>query len=280
VSALLAVVSSVLWGGADFLGGRLSRQHSAASVVFRGQLVALPCLIVALLVVGDLTPHGPALLWGALAGVAGVIALGAFYHALAIGRMTIVAPIAATSVAVPVLIGLALGQYPSVTQAVGIVVAGCGTILAVGPELRSADQSQSGRSIVLALVAALGFGLVLVTIALGSRTSVVQTLVTQRLVYVAVLGVVLLFRPRDPNPWDRRQLVAVAGNGVGDMGANLLYAEAIRGGSSLPVTSVLASLYPVVTALLAHRFDGERLRRIQYAGVAAAFVGVALLTAG
>jgi drug/metabolite transporter (DMT)-like permease len=279
VSALLAVVSSVLWGGSDFLGGRLSRRHAAFSVIFRAQFVAVGGLIIAYFAAGDLVPRGPALLWGALAGLSGVIALAAFYHALAIGRMTLVAPIAATSVAVPVLLGIALGQYPSVVQAVGIVVAAGGTILAVGPELRSSEDGSALRSIVLALVAALGFGLVLVTIALGSRTSIVQTLLTQRLVYVAVLGVLLLFVPRDPRPWERREHVAVAGNGAGDMAANLLYAEATRSGI-LPVTSVLASLYPIVTALLAHRFDGERLRRIQYGGVAAAFVGVALLTAG
>lgn len=277
MSPLLAVVSSMLWGGADFLGGRLSRRHAAYAVVLRAQFVAVAGLVVALLVVGDRTPHGPALLWGALAGVSGVAALGAFYHALAIGRMTLVAPIAATSVAVPVLLGIALGQHPSVGQAVGIVVAAGGTILAVGPELRSSRGGPAARSIVLALVAALGFGLVLVTIALGSRTSIVQTLLVQRLVYVAVLGAALLVLPRDRRPWTRREHVAVAASGAGDMGANLLYAVATRGGI-LPVTSVLASLYPIVTALLAHRFDGERLRRIQYTGVAAAFVGVALLT--
>jgi drug/metabolite transporter (DMT)-like permease len=193
--------------------------------------------------------------------------------------MTLVAPIAATSVAVPVLLGIVLGQYPSVLQAAGIVVAAGGTILAVGPELRSAGDRTAARSVVLALVAALGFGLVLVTIALGARTSIVQTLLVQRLVYVAMLGVFLVFVPRDPRPWQRREYLAVAGNGAGDAAANLLYAVATRSGI-LPVTSVLASLYPIVTALLAHQFDGERLRRIQYTGVAAAFVGVALLTAG
>ncbi|HEX5117442.1 MAG TPA: DMT family transporter [Pseudonocardiaceae bacterium] len=279
MSALLAVVSSVLWGGADFLGGRLSRQHPAASVIFRAQFIAVAGLIIALVVVGDFTPHGPALVWGALAGVCGVVGLSAFYRALAIGRMALVAPVAATSVAVPVLLGIGLGHHPSVGQAIGIVAAVGGTIIAVGPELRAPGGGQAGRSIALALVAALGFGLLLVTIALGSRTSVVQTLLTQRLVYAALLGVFLLVVPRDPAPWTRRQHLAVAGNGVGDMTANYLYAEATRGAVD-PVTSVLASLYPIVTALLAHQFDGERLRRIQYAGVGAALVGVVLLTAG
>ncbi|HEX3648662.1 MAG TPA: DMT family transporter [Pseudonocardiaceae bacterium] len=279
MSALLALVSSMLWGGADFVGGRLARGHAAYSVVVRAQVVAAAAMVVAYAVAGDYTPHGPALLWGALAGAAGVVALGAFYHALAIGRMTLVAPIAATSVAVPVLLGLAIGQHPSLGQTVGIVVAAGGTILAVGPELRSSGGGQTARSIVLALVAALGFGLVLVTIALGSRTSVVQTLLSQRLVGVAVLGAAMLFLPRDRRPWSRRENLAVTANGASDLTANLLYAEATRTGI-LPVTSVLASLYPIVTALLAHWLDGERLRRIQYAGVAAAFVGVALLTAG
>jgi uncharacterized membrane protein len=106
----LGLLSSVLWGSADFVGGRLSRLLPAYSVIFVAQVTALigtVLLLTVLLLTGaDLSLSAPAICWGGLAGLAGVVALGAFYRALAIGQMSLVAPVASTCVALPVIVGV------------------------------------------------------------------------------------------------------------------------------------------------------------------------------
>src|SRR5687768_14051532 len=126
--ALLALLASVLWGAADFLGGTATRRLPGASVVGVSQLVALLGLVPVAVLTGALDEPrdylGPAL----LAGAAGVVALAAFYRALAVGTMGVVAPVAALGVVVPVAAGLLDGETPALVQLVGIAVAVLGVV--------------------------------------------------------------------------------------------------------------------------------------------------------
>src|SRR4051812_46842216 len=279
MSALLALLSSALWGLSDFLGGTASRRLPVQTVLGVSQLTALVLLVVLAGVTGAFdTPHGyvvPA----AAAGATGVVALGMFYRALSIGTMGVVAPVAALGVAVPVVFGIAQGEQPSAVQAAGIAVAVVGVVLASGPEL---SGEGGALALVLALGAALGFGAVLVLVAQASdgddSGAVVMTLIAMRVTSVALIGAVFLVQRQRPDV--RRNDLPVLGlTGAGDAGANALYAVASRS-ALVSVTSVLASLYPVVTALLAYRVHGERLRRVQVAGVGVTLAGVALLAGG
>jgi drug/metabolite transporter (DMT)-like permease len=279
VSALLALLSSVLWGTADFVAGGASRRMPVAAVLGLSQLAALLGLLPVALLAGELDADRGYLLPALAAGLVGAVALGAFYRALATGTMGVVAPIASLGVLVPVLIGLARGEQPSALQLVGTAVAVVGILLASGPELR-------GRAgllpVALAGVAAVGFGLALVLIAEGSRSSVVMTLLTMRLTSVVLLtGLLVVAAPR--RGWDlgvpRRELPVLVGVGAGDVAANGAFAVA-SASALVSVTAVLASLYPVVTVLLARRFHGERLRPVQVVGVGAALGGVVLLAGG
>ena len=280
VSVALALLSSVLWGTADFLGGTATRRLPALAVVGGSQAVALLCLVPVTLLAGAQPEHP----WsGAAAGVIGVVALGAFYAALAGGKMGVVAPIAALGAGIPVAVGLTRGEVPSALQITGIAVAIAGVILASGPEL---SGGASPRPLLLAAVAAVGFGLVVVLIAdgaQGSLGSLVSSLLVMRATSVALLVVVLMAARlvgRRSRPTLRRpDLLLLTAIGAGDVGANGAFAVATRSGL-LSVVAVLASLYPVVTVLLARKFQAERIRPIQVVGAVATLGGVVLLAAG
>ena len=282
MSVLLALLASLLWGTADFLGGNASKRVPELSVVGFSQLVALVALVPVAAATGALSAPRDYVLPAALAGASGLVALAAFYRALATGTMGVVAPVAALGTVVPVVAGLLRGEAPSALQLLGIAVAVAGVVLASGPELRG------GRGgvvpLVLALVAAAGFGVVLVLVAEGAQSSVVMTLLTMRLTTVSVLTVLLLAlaRRRGLETGVRRpDLPVVALIGAFDVGANGAFAVAASSaGALVSVTGVLASLYPVVTVLLARQVLHERLRPVQVAGTATALGGVVLLAGG
>jgi drug/metabolite transporter (DMT)-like permease len=215
-------------------------------------------------------------------GLAGALALTAFYRALAIGTMSIVAPISATGAAVPVLVGVAGGERPGALQVVGIAAAVVGVVLASreqgtdrGPE---GPRAPVGTSVGLALVAALGIGAFLTGIDAASDASVPWALLTARMVSVAATGLAVL-ATRAPVPTASSRLAPLAVTGLLDSGANLLYALGTTEGL-LSVVAVLGSLYPVTTVLLARGVLGERVHRVQEAGIVAALAGVALIAAG
>ena len=281
--AALALLASLLWGTADFLGGTATRRLPVATVVGLSQLVALLGLVPVALAVGALDEPRGYVLPGLAAGACGLVALAAFYRALAVGTMGVVAPVAALGVVVPVAAGLVDGESPSRLQLAGIAIAVAGVVLASGPEL-------SGRAgalpLVLAAVAALGFGAVFVLIAEGTESgslgSVVMTLLTMRLVSVGLLTLLLLavVRSRGPEIGVRRgDLPVLVAIGAFDVGANAAFAVAAQS-DLISVTAVLASLYPVVTVLLARQIHAERLVGVQLAGVALALAGVVLLAGG
>lgn len=287
MSALLALLSSLLWGTSDFLGGTASRRIPVTGVVGTAQLVALLGLLPLALATGGLDHDRGYLLPAVAAGLVGLVALAAFFRALSVGTMGVVAPIAALGVVIPVGVGLARGESPTAWQLVGLAVAIVGVVLASGPEL----SGGAGRApLLLAAVAAAGFGAVIALVAAGSRGpggSVLMTLLTMRLTAVLVLTGLLVARVvlarGGAGTWEigvrRADLPLLAAVGIGDVAANATFAVASQTGL-VSVTAALASLYPVGTALLAYRVHGERLRRVQVAGVAAAIVGAGLLAAG
>jgi len=280
LAVVLSLSSSLCWGLADFLGGLQSRRVPVLAVLLVSQLAGLIAIAIGVAIA---RPHMPDLLdlWPAAAGgLAGAVALGAFYRALAIGTMSIVAPISATSAALPVIVGVATGDRPTAVQLVGIAAAVIGVVLAS----RELDQdvpekAVSGRaSIGLALVAALGFGVFFIGIKGGADISVPWSLLVARATSVTAILIVVL-AARIPVPTAPRQLGKLAIVGVLDAGANGLYAAAATEGL-LSVVAVLGALYPVVTVVLARAVLGERVRRIQEVGMVAALAGVALIAAG
>ena len=273
-AVLLALCSSLIWGVGDFLGGALSRRLPAFAVLLWSQVFGLLLVIVVAAFAWD--PPGAYLWWGALGSLAGTSALALFYLALAMGTMSIVAPIAGTGLVVPVVVGLASGERPSVAQLVGIVIAAAGVVLASGPELRGAGGSR--RSVVYACLAALGFGTAQACLARGADTSVVMTQLAAFAagLLVAVVAVLVTRTALRVARTDLPRIGAIGALNLLGLGA---FSLATTKGL-VSVVAVLASLYPVITVLLARQVYGERLRGVQAAGVLAAFAGVVLLAAG
>jgi drug/metabolite transporter (DMT)-like permease len=281
MAAALALLSSLFWGSADFFGGLYTRRMQAVVVVLVSQAIALALIVPTAWLFGSFDDPSGYLWWGIAAGIVGPAALVSFYIALSIGTMGVVSPIAATGIVVPVVWGLVQGDRPAVVQLVGIVVGFTGVVLASGPDLHSEGaptREAHVRSVVLALVAAIGFGLSFVCLDGGGEFSIGMTLVVQRStsVLLMVVPVVVLTRMRGLRT---RDLPGLAGVGIGDAAANGAFAWSASLGL-LSVTSVLASLYPVATLLLARFLLKERLSRIQGYGVLLALLGVVLLAAG
>jgi drug/metabolite transporter (DMT)-like permease len=281
VAAVLALASSLSWGLSDFLGGFQSRRQHVLAVLLVSQAFAFAVLVIAVLAGAPTEHDGAATAWAASVGVLGLIALSAFYRALAIGTMSIVAPISATGVTIPVLVGLASGERPGALQIAGIVLACAGVVLAARE--KPSDDAEARRasraSIGLALVAAIGFGSFFAGIDRAEESGdVAWILLCARIAMVTLLVVAaLVVRPRIPTA--PATLVAIAAVGLFDLIANLLFVLA-AGRGLLSVVGVLGSLYPAVTVVLARFVLHERLSRSQGAGVAITLAGVVALAAG
>ncbi|MFJ9247510.1 EamA family transporter [Streptomyces sp. NPDC101776] len=285
MTAFFALATSLLWGLADFGGGLLTRRTPALTVVVVSQGIAAAVLGVIVVATGGWSEAGPRLWFAFAAGLVGPIALLSFYKALALGPMGVVSPLATLSVAVPVGVGLFLGERPGLLQVAGIAVAVTGVVLAGGPQLRGAPVQR--QTILLTLIAALGFGTVfaLITEASSSVTGLFLALFVQRVTSVATGGASLYVSarrggvalPEGGFPWG--SLPALAFVGLADVAANGTYSVAAQHGP-VTVAAVLASLYPVVTSLAARGFLSERLRAIQAAGAGLALVGTLLLATG
>ncbi len=273
----LALLSSVAWGVSDFLGGLQSRRVAALTVLLVTQPVGLVlALTVALAGNPDaLSPRDAAI--AAAAGALVVVALSAFYKAMALGSISVVAMIGALGVLVPVAGGLIQGEQPSAVQAIGAALAIAGVVLVSregDPEWRSANRATIG----LAAFAALGFGVFFLALDVASGEHPAWTIVAARSGGVtALLAAAVVVRPS--MRIDARMYPALVAIGCCDIAANSLFALATERGL-LVLVAVAGSLYSAVTVLLARVILGERLERAQRLGVVVAVFGIVMIAAG
>jgi drug/metabolite transporter (DMT)-like permease len=225
---------------------------------------------------GKAIPGGDFALYAALSSVAGITGLTAFYHALSIGAMGVVAPLSSCAAAIPLVVGLATGDRPSTLQGAGVAIAIVGVLLA------SREAGEHGGAAVakgagFALLSAVGFGCFFLAIDKASDADVLWAVCVNRTVSVSLLGAALLVaRPHvGLKPRDMRTLAIV---GVLDILANGFFALAATKGL-VSVVAVLASLYPVITVVLARVVLKERLQAIQRVGAVLALTGAALISA-
>jgi drug/metabolite transporter (DMT)-like permease len=278
VSVLLALAASLAWGFADFGAGVGARRLPVLVVAAIGQSAGLLLAGAVVLATSDSTPTRTQLAWAAFAGLIGVVGIGAFYRALAIGTMGIVGPITATAAIVPVAYGLARGERPSTMQGVGVGLAVVGVVAASLEHVPERAARRFGVGVGLALIAALSFGGSLIGLSRAAPGGTGWAVFTMRAVVVPLVLIgVLLLKPRLPRS-SRGWLLLIA-VGIGDTGATLLYGAASTRGL-LSVVAVLSSLYPIVIVVLARVLLAERVARPQLAGVALALTGVALISAG
>lgn len=279
----LALGSSLLWGLSDFLGGMKSRAFPVPIVLAVMYLASLLAMLAFVAVRGEGPPSSSHVLAGLGAGVVGIAGLSAFFRALAIGTMSIVAPIASTGVALPVVVGLLGGDRPGPASSIGLALAVWGVVLASREEQDSAPAGPRRQrlSVALAIVGALGFGSYFVLAERASSGDVAWALALSRIAaFPIIAGAALLVVRRGGGPRPgARALAAIAAIGLLDLGANALFNLASTLGE-LSSVAVASSLYPVVTVLLAAGLLGERVRGVQRTGVVMALAGVLLIAAG
>jgi len=286
VPALLALVSAMVWGVADFVGGLASRRSTPLQTLVLTTPAGLVLVVpLALLVGGD--PRGSALpgVGSALFGSMGILLL---YAALTIGPMGIVSPVAAViGAAIPVVVGLLQGDRPGTAAYVGMVLAVV-AIVTVGLEPQaptddSRHQKVSTKALLLAIASGIGIGGFMAVISQAPDDSGLWSVVWARgtsTVIIAVLGGVVALRSRTPYLAPGRSIrVQALSAGVLDVGANALYVLALQIGL-LSVVSVLGSLYPAATVLLARFVLAERLHPMQKVGMVTAILAAALLALG
>jgi drug/metabolite transporter (DMT)-like permease len=279
MAVVLALCAAASWGLADFLAGLASRRLSVPLVLLLVEGGGLVVVLAVTLIGGEPFFHdGTDALSAIGGGLSGVLGLGCFYRALAIGTMSVVAPISAAGVALPVVVGVATGDRPSAIAALGLLAIVAGVVLASREQHETDEAAAAGRaSIALALLSAVGFGGFFALTDPPADHSVLWTLVLARSAPIPfIVAIALARRPRLPSPGFALGLCAV---GTIDLLATGLIAVANTKGD-LSVVSVLGGMYPVATVLLAAAVLHERLRPPQLAGVLLALGGVAAVAAG
>ena len=263
-SIALALSASLTWGLADFFGPLKGRTLGALRTLVYVQLGGLAAIALAIAIRGK----GPAdvnALFAIPAAISGTLGLYAYYRGMAVGAMSIVAPIAGISAGIPVIFGIVTGDRPSPWQWLGIAAALGG-------------RGRIAAGVGLALLAAIGFGGYFPPMhAAGEADFWWASLIFRMTSTSVILAAVAIRRPSLAVSPIQVPLLALIG--IGDMLGNLLFAAASTSGL-VSITSVLASLYPIITVVLARLVLKERVARSQEAGIALTLAGVALISAG
>ena len=289
-NALLALAAAILWGGGDFSGG-MGAKHAGGSVrgalrvVLTSHATSLIVLIVIALLRHDSFPHGAPLGWSVLSGLMGCLSVTAFYIALSRGAMGASAAVSGLlAAAIPSAAAIAHDGRPGWLTMAGFVIAGCAIwLIAAGDNPESTPASAA--TMWLAVASGAGFGVYFVALKYAAAAGLVWPMATARLTsVVSSLTIVLVMAlasrnsPKEEREWlPRKAFLWALVTALGDTSGNLLFMAATRAGR-LDVASVLASLYPASTILLAAWTLHERLTRRQGLGMLVAAGAVVMIT--
>jgi drug/metabolite transporter (DMT)-like permease len=273
----LALLASIFYGAADFTGGVAARRGPAVAVTAFSGLGALAVLAVGFLFIRGM-PVPADFGWAVATGVCGAAGATLIYHSLSLGIVSLAAPVFCTvGLALPVLVGVALGERPAPIAWVGIALVGLAIpLLSATGSHEGAPARSHVRKVLLVSVAAgsvIGFFLVFVS-RIGAHAGLVP-LVVARVVSVVLLVAIVVARRLPVLPPPAARGVAL-GAGALDSVANLAFWLAVQGGN-LAVISALISLSPATAVMLARVLHGERWTWMQVAGLVVALgAGVAI----
>jgi drug/metabolite transporter (DMT)-like permease len=277
VAIAFGVTSALAWGIGDFAGGVATRKLGSLVAAAGGSLAGVVVLVALVVTSGESRPSAAELGWAMTAGAGGGLGLAAFYRALAGGQMGLVAPVSgALGAAIPVAASVAFGESIGGAAAAGVL---CGLAAIVVVSLDAHRAGDEGFVVPLVIAAGIGFAIFFVAIdrAASEAQHVWTPLLISRTTALTLFVALLAARRRSPFQGVRRYLPLIALVGLADLGGNVFFVLADHR-APLSIAVVLASLYPVVTALLAWVLLGERLRRIQVAGAGLAVVAIVLMS--
>jgi drug/metabolite transporter (DMT)-like permease len=279
VANALAVLASISYGAADFLGGLATKRGSTVfSVVVCSQATGLALVLLALPFLPPASPTTADLAWGAATGLAGGIGIAFLYRGLAVGVMSVVAPVTAVcAVIIPVAFGVARGERPTLRATAGVALALVAIVL-ISQSGEVEEGKREGTGVPIAIASGIAIGIFLVCLERTGPSAGLWPLVPARVVSVSFIAVAGLLAREKLLP-RRQSWSIVLGGGALDMAANVLYLIAVRQGP-LAIVATLTSLYPAGTILLARVVLRERLRLVQQAGVACAILAIVLIVSG
>ena len=278
MASLLALLSSGLWGSADYHAGKLSKRFPSIAVLATTQAIGFITGLILVLATGAWSAQAFGsdgyFFAGACAGLCGYAGLMSLYAALSTGRMGVVSPISSLGSLIPLAYAIIIkGDQLSTILSIGVAAALLGGFLASGPEV---SQGLPLKPVLLPLSAAVFFGFALVFMAIGSESSALMTMTMMRTTTL-IIGIGIFLKFRHMGGLGKPELPILIFIGVADFAANLLLGVATTKGL-VSLAMVLGSLYPIATALLAYKFLHERLHKVQYVGIAFAVIGVALIS--
>jgi drug/metabolite transporter (DMT)-like permease len=274
-SAGFGLLSAASWGGADFVGGMGSRRAPALLVVISGDFVSLLILLAICFALRLPLPGPRELIFAALAGAVGALALTVFYRALAMGPMGLTAALTGLLTAlIPVLFSISQDGLPSLLTALGLAT-GCAAIWLITRTPSSGGAGTPPKALLMGAVAGLGFGLQLILFKVASGGGILWAMTASRVAAVAALLVFLVVLP-PKGPWRNFWLTGIAAGMLDTTGTLLYMRTALLG--RLDVAAVVCSLYPAGTILLAALVLREWPTRRQMAGMALALAAVMLLS--
>lgn len=269
---VFGLVSAACWGAGDFSGGMATKRTSVFSVVIASQAVGAVLLTILAILFAEQIPSLESLLWSGLGGLAGAFGLVSLYRALASGQMGVAAPIAAVvSALIPVIFGFFIEGLPGFPKLAGFGVA----LVAVWFVSQGENSGINIQSLKLPVMAGVGFGFFLLLLHQGGDTAVLWPLVSARLASLIMLVTIAALSGQKYVP-EMRLLPLIALAGVLDAGGNAFYVLAGQAGR-LDVASVLSSLYPASTVLLAWLVLKERIVFRQRIGIVTALVAIVLI---
>jgi drug/metabolite transporter (DMT)-like permease len=283
-AAVIALLSAVLYGAGDFVGGLTSRRASTLAVVFVSQVAGALALLAVLPWLPPADASRTDFVWGAVAGLAGGIGVALLYRGLAIGTMSVVAPTTAVcAVAIPVAVSIILGERPGAVTMVGIGIA----LIAIALVSQSATPAPAtpdhkphrAPALMLAMASGVAIGVFFLALARTSRGAGVWPLLAARGASAILFAGLAFVTGHGALRMPRAVLPLAIGGGMLDMAANGLYLLATRRGA-LSIIVTLASLYPASTVVLARIVLHERLTWIQIGGVAACLLAIVLIVGG
>jgi drug/metabolite transporter (DMT)-like permease len=271
---LLSLISAATWGGGDFFGGLSTRKHNQYAVLVVSAAAGILVLIICTLIWPEPFPAWPMALWAVMAGLCGVVGLGTLYKALSLGHSATVAPTAAViGAAIPVMYGIIITGFPDVLKLIGFCLA------FIGIWFVSRISGETGKvtstSLILAILAGIGFGGFYIFITLAGPKSTFTPLIISRSTFFIASTFLMISQHGKLGKATWSPTVWMAG--LFDASGNALYMLA-KQFTRIDVAVVLSSLYPAITVVLSRIFLKEKISRFQWFGVGLCFTAVVLIT--
>jgi drug/metabolite transporter (DMT)-like permease len=274
LGAMIALAASLSWGSGDFIGGFASRRLSHYPVLFLNSVSSIFTLFLTALLLKEGIPTPINILYSITAGTFGAFGMAALLKGLAQGSSAIVAPIAGViGVILPMLAGIVREGLPGASQSAGFFLALIGIWLVTR---FNADQNRISRiSIIMGLLAGIGFGGFLLLIARVKTEEIFMPLTAAKLASL-ITALIMLWQSKQPIP--RTNVIPFAlFSGIIDAGGNVFYLAATQF-ARLDVVAVLASLYPAVTVLWSYFIFKEMILRKQWIGIIACVLAIILIS--